>query len=311
MFLTTPSRTSPSCSWLTSSVRCSARLSSRMARRRDDDVAARRSILRIGNGWSLPISGPTSRTGRMSTWVPGRKAEAPPRSTVKPPFTRPKMAPSTGSLSVNALLEAGPGFLAAGLLAADAPPRPWRSRRARGTPRPCRRPGPRAAARRRRTPSAARGLRSSGRRRRCEVLLDGRPLAVDDVALEEIASAELSSSMAAKSSARTRVDAFAMASSFRLQKCAARRRRRAPPGLRLGLGLQSLRTSRFRRRTAARTARSRALDAVARARANAASAHRVRSCRASRRRAQRAAARPPRPRRGVTLPQLCQNAPRI
>ena len=36
-----------------------------------------RSILRIANGCSRPISGPTSRTGRMSTCEPGRNAEAP------------------------------------------------------------------------------------------------------------------------------------------------------------------------------------------------------------------------------------------
>src|SRR6185369_6472868 len=59
-------------------------------------------ILRIANCWAWPISGPTSRTGRTSTWLPGRKATAPPRSTVKPPFTRPKMVPMTRSWSLNA-----------------------------------------------------------------------------------------------------------------------------------------------------------------------------------------------------------------
>ena len=43
-----------------------------------------------------------SRTGRTSTWLPGRKATAPPRSTVKPPLTRPKIVPSTRSLEPNA-----------------------------------------------------------------------------------------------------------------------------------------------------------------------------------------------------------------
>ena len=60
-----------------------------------------RSIFRMANGCSLPIRGPTSRTGRMSTWEPGRKAEAPPRSTVKPPLTRPTMEPVTGWPSPN------------------------------------------------------------------------------------------------------------------------------------------------------------------------------------------------------------------
>ena len=76
-----------------------------------------RSILRIWNGCGVPISGPTSRTGRMSTWLPGRKATAPERSTVKPPLTRPKITPVTRWLSLNALLELGPGFLAPRLLA--------------------------------------------------------------------------------------------------------------------------------------------------------------------------------------------------
>ena len=71
--------------------------SSRTARRETTMLPRGRSILRIWKGCGLPISGPTSRTGRMSTWLPGRKAEAPPRSTVKPPLTRPKMAPLTRS----------------------------------------------------------------------------------------------------------------------------------------------------------------------------------------------------------------------
>ena len=54
-----------------------------------------RSIFRIWNGCDMPISGPTSRTGRMSTWLPGRKAVAPPRSTVKPPLTRLWITPLT------------------------------------------------------------------------------------------------------------------------------------------------------------------------------------------------------------------------
>jgi hypothetical protein len=37
----------------------------------------------------------------MSTWLPGRKATAPDKSTVKPPLTRPKMTPVTRPLSLN------------------------------------------------------------------------------------------------------------------------------------------------------------------------------------------------------------------
>ena len=49
----------------------------------------------------MSISGVTSRTGRISTWLPGKKATAPERSTVKPPLTRPKITPSTRADSVN------------------------------------------------------------------------------------------------------------------------------------------------------------------------------------------------------------------
>ena len=76
-------------------LRCSARVSSRIARRDTTILPRRRSILRTWNGCGRSISGWTSRTGRMSTWLPGRKATAPPRSTVKPPLTRPKITPST------------------------------------------------------------------------------------------------------------------------------------------------------------------------------------------------------------------------
>ena len=100
--------------------RCSARVSSRIARRETTMLPRRRSIFRIWNGCGRSISGPTSRTGRMSTWLPGRKATAPPRSTVKPPLTRPKITPSTRSPFVEFLLELVPGGFAAGAVAAAA-----------------------------------------------------------------------------------------------------------------------------------------------------------------------------------------------
>ena len=53
----------------------------------------------------------------MSTWLPGRKATAPPRSTVKPPLTRPKITPSTRLPAVIFGLELVPGGLAAGAVA--------------------------------------------------------------------------------------------------------------------------------------------------------------------------------------------------
>ena len=60
-----------------------------------------------------------SRTGRISTWLPGRNATAPLRSTVKPPLTRPKIDAGDALVRLEALLELGPGFLAPRLLARD------------------------------------------------------------------------------------------------------------------------------------------------------------------------------------------------
>jgi hypothetical protein len=85
--------------------------------RRDTTMLPRRlSIFRIWNGCGMFISGVTSRTGRMSTWLRGRNATAPSRSTVKPPLTRLKITPSTRSLSSN-FLQTDPAFFAAGLVA--------------------------------------------------------------------------------------------------------------------------------------------------------------------------------------------------
>ena len=82
----------------------------------------------------------TSRTGRMSTWLPGRNATAPPRSTAKPPLTRPKIVPCDLGGVLERLLELVPALLAARLVAAAATPRRCGSRSARRRPRPDRRP---------------------------------------------------------------------------------------------------------------------------------------------------------------------------
>ena len=97
MFLTTPSTASPSASLPTISARCSARDSSKIARRETTILPRRRSIFKTMNGCAMPIKGPASRTGRTSTCEPGKNATAPPKSTVKPPLTRPNIAPSTRS----------------------------------------------------------------------------------------------------------------------------------------------------------------------------------------------------------------------
>ena len=68
----------------------------------DDDVAAPLVHLEDAEGLRrVCISGPTSRTGRTSTWLRGRKATAPSRSTVKPPFTWLKIMPVTVSFFSN------------------------------------------------------------------------------------------------------------------------------------------------------------------------------------------------------------------
>ena len=97
MFLTMPSRISPSAKPATISVRASARSSSRIERRETTMLPRGRSIFKMAKGCVMFINGPTSRTGRISTWLPGKNAFAPPKSTVKPPLTRPTIAPSTGS----------------------------------------------------------------------------------------------------------------------------------------------------------------------------------------------------------------------
>src|ERR687889_87000 len=65
MFLTMPSMTWPSARLWMRPLRCSARVSSRIARRDTTMLPRRRSILRIWNGCGMSISGPTSRTGRI------------------------------------------------------------------------------------------------------------------------------------------------------------------------------------------------------------------------------------------------------
>ena len=97
MFFTTPSTSWPSARLPMTSARCSARDSSRIARRDTTMLPRRRSIFKIWNGCLMFINGPASRTGRTSTCDPGKNATAPPKSTVKPPLTRPKIAPSTRS----------------------------------------------------------------------------------------------------------------------------------------------------------------------------------------------------------------------
>ena len=76
-----------------------------------------RSILRIWNGCGVPISGPTSRTGRISTCDAGQErhgaAEIDGEAALHPAVDRAVDA----LLALERLLEVGPGLLAPGLLA--------------------------------------------------------------------------------------------------------------------------------------------------------------------------------------------------
>ena len=76
-----------------------------------------RSILRIWNGCGVPISGPTSRTGRISTWRPGQErhgaAEIDGKAALHPAIDRAVDA----LLGLERLFQVGPGLLAPRLLA--------------------------------------------------------------------------------------------------------------------------------------------------------------------------------------------------
>ena len=65
-----------------------------------------------------PISGPTSRTGRTSTWLPGRKATAPEVDGEAALHAAEDRAHDTFLIGER-LLEDGPGFLAARLVARE------------------------------------------------------------------------------------------------------------------------------------------------------------------------------------------------
>ena len=85
---------------------------------RDNDVAAAAVHLEDLERLRLTfISGPTSRIGRMSTCERGRKATAPSRSTVKPPFTWLKMTPDDLLVVLEGGFELAPAFLAPRLVA--------------------------------------------------------------------------------------------------------------------------------------------------------------------------------------------------
>ncbi len=76
-----------------------------------------RSIFRIWNGCGLPISGATSRTGRISTWLTGQErhgaAEIDGEAALDPAVDRAVDA----LLGLERLFQVGPGFLAPRLLA--------------------------------------------------------------------------------------------------------------------------------------------------------------------------------------------------
>ena len=96
-----PSKTWPSVRLEINSPRSSARVSSSTARRETTILFLARSIFKIWKGCGIPIIGEISLTGRISTCDPGKKATAPSRSTINPPFTRPNITPLTRSVELN------------------------------------------------------------------------------------------------------------------------------------------------------------------------------------------------------------------
>src|SRR5712691_4696640 len=109
MFLTIPVRIWPSFKLATSSERCSARLSSRTARRDTTILPRERSILRIWNGCGEPNSGAMSRTGQIrhgAAEINRETALDPAEDRAGDPLIR-----------LEALFQQGPGLFAPRLLA--------------------------------------------------------------------------------------------------------------------------------------------------------------------------------------------------
>src|SRR6266481_5406371 len=113
MFLTTPLRICPSFRLATSSERCSARLSSRTARRDTTMLPRERSILRIWNGCGDPNSGVSRRAvleeeGDSAVEIYGKAA-----------FYAAEDYAGHAVVRLKALVELRPGLLAARLLARE------------------------------------------------------------------------------------------------------------------------------------------------------------------------------------------------
>jgi len=82
-----------------------------MARTGNNDVAGRLSIFRSGMALRIVHQRAYIAHWRISTWLRGRKATAPSRSTVKPPLTELKIWPVTFSPFFEGPLRAKPSFL--------------------------------------------------------------------------------------------------------------------------------------------------------------------------------------------------------
>src|SRR3989337_1345562 len=96
MFLTFPTTTSPSRIFSRIVFRPASRFCSSCARLETTTLAFFRESLSPLNFPSSPVTDSLSRTGRRSTWLPGRKAFTQSMSTVYPPLTLATIFPGTG-----------------------------------------------------------------------------------------------------------------------------------------------------------------------------------------------------------------------
>ena len=140
-------------------LRCSARVSSRIARRDTTMLPRRRSIFKIWNGCGMSISGPTSRTGRMSTCDAGKEGDGAAEVDGEAALDPAEDHALDAVAGLEFLLELVPRGFAARAVARQHRFARLNSRPGRHRPRPRRRPSIRPSGPAPRTRAARPGLR--------------------------------------------------------------------------------------------------------------------------------------------------------